>query len=69
MNGNWADEFRTVKSRIRSERDEFQSVGKSPMPEGLEKELSKQDIADLLVYLPIRINGASREGEVEGSGP
>jgi putative membrane-bound dehydrogenase-like protein len=36
---------------LRSELDEFQSTGKSLMPEGLEKELSKQDVADLIAYL------------------
>jgi putative membrane-bound dehydrogenase-like protein len=36
---------------LRSEIDEFQSTGKSLMPEGLEKELSKQDVADLIAYL------------------
>ncbi len=36
---------------LRSELDEFQSTGKSLMPEGLEKEISKQDIADLIAYL------------------
>jgi putative membrane-bound dehydrogenase-like protein len=36
---------------LRSELDELQSTGKSLMPEGLEKELSKQDVADLIAYL------------------
>ena len=36
---------------LRSELDELQSTGKSLMPEGLEKELSKQDVADLTAYL------------------
>jgi putative membrane-bound dehydrogenase-like protein len=36
---------------LRSELDDFQSTGKSLMPEGLEKELSKQDVADLIAYL------------------
>jgi len=36
---------------LRSELDELQSTGKSLMPEGLEKELSKQDIVDLITYL------------------
>lgn len=36
---------------LRSELDELQSSGKSLMPEGLEKELSKQDVADLIAYL------------------
>lgn len=36
---------------LRSELDELQSSGKSLMPEGSEKELSKQDVADLIAYL------------------
>ena len=36
---------------LRTEIDELQSTGKSLMPEGLEKELNKQDIADLIAYL------------------
>jgi putative heme-binding domain-containing protein len=36
---------------LRSELEELQSTGKSLMPEGLEKELSKQDLADLIAYL------------------
>jgi putative heme-binding domain-containing protein len=36
---------------LRTELDELQSTGKSLMPEGLEKELNKQDIADLIAYL------------------
>jgi putative membrane-bound dehydrogenase-like protein len=36
---------------LRAELDELQSTGKSLMPEGLEKELTKQDIADLFAYL------------------
>ncbi len=36
---------------LRSELDELQSSGKSLMPEGLEKELSKQDLADVIAYL------------------
>jgi putative heme-binding domain-containing protein len=36
---------------LRSELDELQSTGKSLMPEGLEKELSKQDVANLIAYL------------------
>jgi putative membrane-bound dehydrogenase-like protein len=39
---------------LRSEIDELQSSGKSLMPEGLEKELSKQDVADLIAYLTAR---------------
>jgi putative heme-binding domain-containing protein len=36
---------------LRSELEEFQSTGKSLMPEGLEKDLSKQDLADLIAYV------------------
>ncbi len=36
---------------LRSELDELYSAGKSIMPEGLEKDISKQDMADLLAYL------------------
>ncbi len=36
---------------LRSELDDFRSTGKSLMPEGLEKELTKQDLADLITYL------------------
>lgn len=36
---------------LRSELEELQSTGKSLMPEGLEKELAKQDVADLIAYL------------------
>jgi putative membrane-bound dehydrogenase-like protein len=39
---------------LRSELDELQSSGKSLMPEGLEKELSKQAVADLIAYLTAR---------------
>jgi putative membrane-bound dehydrogenase-like protein len=36
---------------LRSELEELQSTGKSLMPEGLEKELLKQDLADVIAYL------------------
>jgi putative heme-binding domain-containing protein len=36
---------------LRSDVDELVSTNKSMMPEGLEKELSKQDLADLISYL------------------
>lgn len=36
---------------LRAQIDEVQSTGKSIMPEGLEKQLSKQDFADLVAYL------------------
>jgi putative heme-binding domain-containing protein len=40
---------------LRSELDDFQGTGKSLMPEGLEKELSKQDVADLIAYLTTQV--------------
>jgi putative membrane-bound dehydrogenase-like protein len=36
---------------LRREIDEVQATAKSLMPEGLEKELSKQDVADVIAYL------------------
>jgi putative membrane-bound dehydrogenase-like protein len=36
---------------LRGELDELRSTGKSLMPEGLEKDLSKQDLADVIAYL------------------
>lgn len=36
---------------LRGDLDDLQSTGKSLMPEGLEKEMTKQDLADLLAYL------------------
>ena len=36
---------------LRRDIDQLQSSGMSIMPEGLEKELSQQDIADLITYL------------------
>ncbi len=36
---------------LRSELELLQSTGKSLMPEGLEKDLSRQDLADLIAYL------------------
>jgi putative membrane-bound dehydrogenase-like protein len=36
---------------LRGELDDLQSTGKSLMPEGLEKELTKQDLADVIAYL------------------
>jgi putative membrane-bound dehydrogenase-like protein len=36
---------------LRVQIDEIQATGKSVMPEGLEMQLSKQDVADLIVYL------------------
>ena len=39
------------QSLLRSELEELRSTGRSLMPEGLEKDLSKQDVADLIAYL------------------
>jgi len=36
---------------LRADLDELQSTGKSLMPEGLEKDLTKQDLADVIAYL------------------
>ena len=36
---------------LRSQIDEIQATAKSVMPEGLETQLSKQDVADLITYL------------------
>jgi putative heme-binding domain-containing protein len=36
---------------LRADIDELQSTGLSIMPEGVEKDLSKQDLADLIAYL------------------
>jgi hypothetical protein len=36
---------------LRTDIEELKSTGKSLMPEGLEKDLSKQDLADLFAYL------------------
>jgi putative membrane-bound dehydrogenase-like protein len=36
---------------LRRDLDELQGTGKSLMPEGLEKDLSRQDLADVILYL------------------
>jgi hypothetical protein len=36
---------------LRSEIDELESTGRSLMPEGLEKDLTRQDLADLIAFL------------------
>jgi putative heme-binding domain-containing protein len=36
---------------LREEIDEIHSTGKSLMPEGLEKDLSRQELADIIEYL------------------
>jgi putative heme-binding domain-containing protein len=40
-----------VDTLLRSNIEELSSTGKSLMPEGFEKKLSKQDMADLIAYL------------------
>jgi putative heme-binding domain-containing protein len=39
---------------LRNEIDELESTGRSLMPEGLEKDLTRQDLADLFAYLSQR---------------
>ncbi|MCA9016592.1 MAG: c-type cytochrome, partial [Planctomycetaceae bacterium] len=39
------------KTLLRDELEELQSTGKSLMPEGLEKDMTHQDLADLIAYL------------------
>ena len=51
---------------LRSELEEMQSTGKSLMPEGLEKDLNKQQLADLIAYL--RASGPPRK-ELQGNRP
>jgi hypothetical protein len=36
---------------LRSEIESLESTGRSLMPEGLEKDLSRQDLADLIAFL------------------
>ncbi len=43
---------------LRTDLEEFFSTGKSPMPEGLEKDLQPQDIADLVAL--VRASGPAR---------
>jgi putative membrane-bound dehydrogenase-like protein len=38
---------------LRDQIDEIQATGKSVMPEGLETQLSKQDVVDLIAYLQV----------------
>lgn len=39
------------QSILRADIDEFRSTGRSLMPEGLEKDLTPQDVADLVAYI------------------
>ena len=45
---------RSFEVLLRADLDELQSTGKSLMPEGLEKDLSKQDLADVMAYVRSR---------------
>jgi hypothetical protein len=40
---------------LRTEIDELTSTGKSMMPEGLEKELPLQEMADLIAFVRARV--------------
>jgi len=51
---------------LRSELEELRSTGKSLMPEGLEKDLTRQDLADVMAYL--RVSGPPRK-ELAGNKP
>src|SRR5262249_30659407 len=51
---------------LRYDIEEFTSTGKSMMPEGLEKNVSKQEMADLLVFLKDAINKyATDDAEIQ----
>jgi putative membrane-bound dehydrogenase-like protein len=54
------------KVLLRSELEELRSTGKSLMPEGLEKDLTRQDLADVIAYL--RVSGPPRK-ELAGNKP
>ncbi len=58
---------------LRTELEELTSSGKSLMPEGLEKDLSKQDLADIFAFLgeqrtPLKQVAGNRPGVVKFSG-
>jgi putative heme-binding domain-containing protein len=36
---------------LRADLDRLEDIGRSPMPEGMERDLSRQDLADLIAYL------------------
>ncbi|MFN9293413.1 MAG: hypothetical protein ACK6EB_35485, partial [Planctomyces sp.] len=40
-----------TETLLRAEIEELRSTGKSLMPEGLEKELSQQDLADVIEFV------------------
>lgn len=46
---------------LRSDLDELLSTGKSPMPEGLEKDLKHQDMADLIAFVRGNVPQARRK--------
>jgi hypothetical protein len=50
---------------LRENIEELISTGKSAMPDGFEKELGHQDVADLFAFL--RSAGPPRNGENEGT--
>lgn len=51
---------------LRSQIDELVCLGKSLMPEGLEKELSKQDLADVMSYLQqAAANASTSEDDIK----
>lgn len=51
---------------LRTELDQLRGTGKSLMPEGLEKDLSMEDLSDLLAYL---MSIGPRPKELEGNRP
>jgi hypothetical protein len=51
---------------LRSDLEALASTGKSLMPEGLEKDLPRQDLADLIAYL---VDNAPRPKQVAGNKP
>jgi putative heme-binding domain-containing protein len=52
---------------LRNELDELSSTGKSMMPEGLEKDLSPQDLADIIAH--VRSNVAPKRKQLPGNEP
>ena len=53
---------------LRNELDELSSSGKSMMPEGLEKDLTPQDIADIIAHVRSNVAGKKRK-EFPGNRP
>ena len=50
LNGNFGSAFQT-ETVLRADIDAIQSTGQSLMPEGLEKGINFQEMADLLAFL------------------